>query len=351
MENERYLSTPDFCTIPPLRLTQDDRETVKEALKAAKVFSELILSSIKKLKGEEILLKGLIRRNQRQFVNDKGFKDLKMIVKTLRRFNDIKLNKLILDFYSSFPTTFNIMEKPPESLALVKQSDLRVVIIRIYQSIVLLEKIRDVYTLNAGENCFKRMRLGHHWSLALAWLGSVSRICSLVSNSIINLMKDTYDDLMSLYALNILGGEDTTFEPNKLNLPPKFGDKTRKETSNEILLEVGVVVERKSEVQMSESMLKRGRLIVKTFSAFKVKSSLLDWIKQETEQRKVNRKKSLTKPLSAEKWKSFRKQLGTSSLKDARNLLLLYVLYPESSKENGFPSNWNEILKTIISKS
>ena len=130
------------------------------------------------LKVEEKLLSTLLYKNHHRFRNDKGFKDLKIVLKYLNRFIKYDVQKAIKNFSDLFPLYVDVLERPPDKLYFPTASMLDYALVTLQGAFNLMRKL-IVSCHNAADLCFKRLHLGHFWNVALNHLGTVSRIWSV----------------------------------------------------------------------------------------------------------------------------------------------------------------------------
>ena len=179
---------------------------------------------------EEKLLSTLLYKNHHRFRNDKGFKDLKIVLKFLNKFLiDCKLQILYKDLYDLFPLLIDVLERSQEKLYLPSRQTLEFYLVRTHGSFNLLVKLIKLCH-NAGDLCFKRLHLGHFWNVALNHLGTISRIWTILKSVIILLAK-TYSSLKALLHLDILTPTSVPWLDSNYNFPNDLTDLIDNETN------------------------------------------------------------------------------------------------------------------------
>jgi hypothetical protein len=124
---------------------------------------------------EEATLDNLLYRNHNRFRNDKGFRDAKLLLKTLRRTLELDAGHVVGQFEASFPLVVDLRVQQRDRLYLPTRQMAEFVLLRLQGCFLLLEKLVVCCRL-AGDNARKRLKLGHLWGAALNNLAVIGRV-------------------------------------------------------------------------------------------------------------------------------------------------------------------------------
>lgn len=292
------------------------------------------VSGLKTLKEEFTLLNQILYKIHNRFHNDKGYKDLRMYEKSMKKFLNHNFVEAIDRIISFLPNTPSTPVSFP-TLAMVQHSALQV-----YGGAALLQRL-NILALNSGLLAVQRLNLGHFWGVAAHQLACISRSW-LICRHLLRHMSDIYRPLMELLPLL---GEQKIDLPQNLNkfLPEDLVENlVEKESVNmditdsvDSFLDIGVPVKRAKDTKcdLHEKVMKSscasnedsndnegskhiGKDPIQTES--KPKDSLgnihsLEELRQfldsETKARKISRKTCLTSSLNQEQWKTLRKEV------------------------------------------
>lgn len=386
LENQRFLAPPPTQTLPVTSLTNDEKDFILYGLK--------ILDHLKKqleefhgiLEVEIATLSTFIYKHHNRFRNDKGFKYLKILAKCVNRYQEMKLPELCSNYNSSMPLKIDVQIcGQSKKVYFPTKQMLQYFLVRLRGACTLLAKM-TVLSENAGDLLVKRLHLGHFWGLALNNMAVVSRIWKVSITSMV-LVSQSYERLVKL-AENLLPESPVLFLPENYVLPstlicpdndellekakqalpdeyfPKFSPTLKSEDTFGTIIKRTNIDEITSSVEPKEEECgkkqKQWTRIVACVDKLKNKQDVVNFIHDETQNRKINRKKSVTKSMEQNQWKELRNTLkgivqniSTSNkkkekqkwLSSAREKIICWALFPSLKGEK--PNNFNEVCSNL----
>lgn len=309
-----------------------------------------IENSLKILSAELNLFSHILYKNHNRFRNDKGYKDLRMLEKSLQKFIKHEFLKSLVNFLGFIPdsSTQNIkIFLPTYAMGLHAQ-------LQLYGAGAFLHRL-ELLSKNSALLDVQRLNLGHFWGVAAQNLGLVGRIW-LVCRSLLVEVESSYDGMVKLLAELPKGssfqevempenlysfmpedlvkkiedeskGVDTTRGPNQNIVSVDdfldIGEPVKREIKSSLRFdeEEKQVKEKSSELASLNKKRKKSAL-AKTDCDLSVKAAakdslseihnleqLRDFLKSESETRKISRKTSFSRKLNQEKWKLLKKEI------------------------------------------
>jgi len=290
---------------------------------------------------ETVFLSRLLALIHNRFHNDKGYKDLRMVEKTLKKF-------LRHDF-------LGIAKKYTEFLPIVASSApnlpsrelLKHCLAMLYAAGAFLNRI-EALLINSGLLAMQRLNLGHFWGVGAQQLACVSRLWAL-SRDLLSSCDNLYISLYTVTKNNVPDINEKLFIGFPSDLSKFFSDginphsvqsiavptAREEKTTVHSFLDLGEPVSRKEVVAVkSNSTIKAEK--IEDVSQKSISKDVLgdlhsfDDLKQflvkESTERKTCRKNSFTHKLNQEAWKCLKKcvleefnpKLPNKSLKLAR---------------------------------
>ena len=155
---------------------------------------EEIEDDLNTLAGEFKLLSHILYKNHNRFRNDKGYKDLRMLEKTLQKFLNHKFLKSLTDFVGFIPDSPSSHRKtylPTQAMGFHTQ-------LRLYGAGAFLARI-EMLSKNSALLDVQRLNLGHFWGVSAQNLAVVGRIW-LVCRHVLVGVQTCYDGLGQLLA-------------------------------------------------------------------------------------------------------------------------------------------------------
>ena len=297
---------PMNTTVPAKHLDQKDEKEIgklkwriKETLGGMKADLQIVLE-------EEVLLNQVLYKIHNRFHNDRGYKDLRMFDKTVR--------KLLAHHYvQKLENLLSFLTSPLTSLptrAMAQHSALQV-----YGAAALLHRLLALAT-NSGLLAVQRLNLGHFWGVGAQQLACVARLW-LVARHLLASLQVAYCPLVSLLAL-LPGEEDVLKVPSSLDafLPEDLVGGM--EVVEEKVEEVEMVEKRAASVDSFLDIgvpVKRLETVEPVAVEVKPKDSLSDihsldelkiFLEAETKLRKISKKTCMTRNLKQDTWKRLR---------------------------------------------
>jgi len=334
------ISCPDITT-----------ETMKIIIKSrTKIKSTEVESkeNIKILKEEAKLLNTILYKNHNRFRNDKGYKTLKMIDKSLQKFFDSPIHTTLpdlLQFIPDSPVQINV-HLPTLTMG-------QFCMLQCLQSAAVLSKL-EILCRRSGLLNMQRLNLGHFWGVAAINLAVVGRIWVIVRN-LLSGHQIVFSHLLKIS--NHLPGQAAEYQlPDDLFefLPEDLRDYHKEseviadsETKEDRVgitvddfLDLGEPVKRKPEVKEENPDAKKLRLSNESdknakpeekdeLSQIHSLDELKEFLEKETKTRKVSKKTSFTRKLNQDQWKAVKKEvqgqmnpkLPNKSIKICRKLI------------------------------
>lgn len=287
-------------------------------------------SHLHRFNEEGNLLGQALYKIHNRFHNDPGYRDLRMLEKSVQKFLGHNFLRCVNNFLSYLPSSLS-SQLPTTSMA-------RHAALQLYGAAALLDRVVRLCQLS-GVSAFQRIGLGHFWGIAAHQLGMVGRLWTLARH-MIRTIHEAFSPLPVL--LTLLPGEqignplpDTleSFLPNNDKLLNGINDEDSKKVapvvkeqwSVDSFLDLGVPVQRiKAETSKVESMdlsvTEAGEACVGTkvegrktkmdaFSDLHSLDQLGAFLKQESKMRKVMRKNCITAKLRQEEWKAVKTEV------------------------------------------
>ena len=123
---------------------------------------------------DRAILDTLLYKNHHRFRNDKGYHDVRRISKTLGRFYEMDVVKVVKDVEAVFPLMSDL-RAGKSHLYLPSLAMVEFVLLRLRGAFLLLEKL-VVFVRLAGDKQVKRIKLGHFWTVALGNMAAGAKI-------------------------------------------------------------------------------------------------------------------------------------------------------------------------------
>jgi len=315
------VSCPDITT-----------ETMRTIIKSRTWIRTIEVESkdnIKILKDEFNLLHTLLYKNHNRFRNDKGYKTLRMIEKSLQKFLGAPFHSVLSDLLQFIPDSPLQTNVHLPTLTMCQHCMLQCL-----QSTALLSKL-ETLCRRSGLLSMQRLNLGHFWGVAAINLAVVGRIwviaCNLLTRHQImfsHLLKIS-SNLPGLAAEYSLPQDLFEFLPEDLKEQLQKEQKTLDQEANveskvisvDDFLDIGEPVKRKFEVISSkeDSDVKMLRLSNESdnaklegkdeLSQIHSLDEIKEFMKKETENRRVSKKTSFTRKLNQDQWKAVKKEV------------------------------------------
>ena len=327
---------PILCSCSrPINTTILCPDLTKESLKAVIKSRTRIRSSeadnkkdIKILTEELKLLNTVLFKNHNRFRNDKGYKTLRMVEKSLQKFLISPIHTTLPDLLQFVPDTLQTSVHLP-TLAMCQYC-----MLQCYQSAALLSKL-EILCRRSGLLNMQRLNLGHFWGVAAANLAIVGRVWVIVRN-LLSRHQIIFSHLFKISihlpgtsAEYLLPADLFEFLPQDLKeiLIEADRDAEReidtgaKVTTVNDFLDLGEPVKRKLvDENQEEERVKQPKLLNESNNSTRSKekdalgqihslNDMHDFLKRETEIRKVDKKTSFTRKLNKEQWKAVKKEV------------------------------------------
>ena len=305
------------------------------------------------LEDERSLLSRVLYKNHNRFHNDPGYKDLRLLEKSL-------LKLLAHNFSRSTSTFLTYLPASPSSTQLPTSAMARHTALQLYGAAALLSRVLALCNLSAV-SALQRISLGHFWGVAAHYLGVIGRIRT-VSRRLLWNVHQVFTPLGAL--VNLLPGHAVglslpatlaSFLPESmvagLNLEEtnpesenEVTSATKHHTSLDAFLDLGIPVKRpelESAKSLPSTLKTSASLKPETqnkksdiFSDFHTLDQLREFLKQETKMRKIAKKSCATSKLKQEEWKRLRAEVmgainektPNKSLKRCRKMLRMALL-------------------------
>jgi len=290
---------------------------------------------------EGSLLCQVLYKIHNRFHNDPGYRDLRMLEKSVKKFlgyNFLRCVNTFLDYLPSSPSS----QLPTTLMA-------RHAALQLYGAAALMDRVLKLCRLS-GVSAFQRISLGHFWGIAAHQLGMVGRLSTLARHMILTIHK-AYSPLRVL--ITMLPGEQIgqplpetleSFLPNDddsfKNVNTDFKNVVsvvEERLSVDSFLDLGVPLQRiKADPPKVETMdlsvtqaVEALNTKTDAFSDLHSLDQLRAFLKQETKMRKVSKKTCVTAKLKQEEWKavkaevvkSMNERVPNKSLKLCRKIL------------------------------
>jgi len=163
---------PDISTVQ-MKAVITSRSRTKSALKE---FSD----NTSKLTEELKLLNTLLYKNRNRFRNDKGYKTMRMVEKTVEKLLNIPLTTVLEDFLQFIPMSPQEARVQLPTLAMC-----RYCMLQTHLSAAVLAKI-EILCRRSGHLSMQRLRLGHFWGVAAVNLAILGRVWVLGRGLLLN---------------------------------------------------------------------------------------------------------------------------------------------------------------------
>lgn len=285
------------------------------------------------------LLSQVLYKIHNRFHNDPGYRDLRMLEKSTKKFLGHNFLRSSNTFLSYLPSSPSCSQLPTNLMA-------RHAALQLYGAAALLDRVLMLCRLS-GVSAFQRISLGHFWGTAAHQLGVVGRLWSIARHLILTI-NEAFSPLRSLVAV-LPGNETGKSLPETLNhLLPEDCNlvkhrniiKDLKEDASTVesqiyvdsFLDLGVPVQRSKiealrveakdqfqsseiereelpEEQPAEASVAMQKIKTDTFSDFHSFDQLRTFLKQETKMRKVSKKTCITAKLKQEEWKNLKMEV------------------------------------------
>jgi len=311
-----------------------EMDTLKKVIRAKwKVKSKF--EDVKKDLGiitEELkLLSHILFKNHNRFRNDKGYKDLRMLEKTLQKFLSHKFMKSLADLLGFIPDSASSQLKTYlPTPAMGHHTHLQ-----LYGAAAFLERI-EMLSKNCALLDVQRLNLGHFWGVSAQNLAVVGRIWLVCRHLLVRIQ--TFYSGMGQVVAELPGDKFGSELPENLFnfMPDDMVEQVKQAEATIVDVETGVEV--KEQIVTVEDFLDLGvpikrpaepSLFALNKKRKKVESSVIEeetkpteskdilsdihsidqlkeFLKLETELRKSSRKTSLTRKLNQEDWKALK---------------------------------------------
>jgi len=292
--------------------------------------------------GEELkLLSQVLYKIHNRFRNDKGYKDLRMLEKSVRRLQGLDFPRVVEGFLS-FLLTDTAAHAALPSAAMGRHAALQ-----LYGAAALSARVLTLAT-GGALLAVQRLNLGHFWGVAAHQLGMVGRLW--VGRSLLATLHRTFPALLAIIRLLPGPAADLpatldTFLPEDMveALARQEGvveDQVQERSvSLDTFLDIGVPVRRAKEGKLeAQSTKERSPTNSSDNKSEKVKDALSDihsleelrtFLETESKSRKVSRKTCFTASLKQDVWKetksdvlkAFNEKTPNKSMKQCRAML------------------------------
>eukprot|EP00090_Calanus_glacialis_P014103 TRINITY_DN22753_c0_g1_i1.p1 TRINITY_DN22753_c0_g1~~TRINITY_DN22753_c0_g1_i1.p1 ORF type:complete len:390 (+),score=108.14 TRINITY_DN22753_c0_g1_i1:37-1170(+) len=344
---------------PPISTTihypQFEVEVLRKIIRAkwkARSKTEDIEDDLGTLADEFKLLSHILYKNHNRFRNDKGYKDLRMLEKTLQKFLNHKFLKNLIDFLGFIPDSPSSHLKtylPSQAMGFHTQ-------LQLYGAGAFLARI-EMLSKNCALLDVQRLNLGHFWGVSAQNLAVVGRIW-LVCRHVVVGVQTCYDGLGQLLA-ELPGDRSREMPSDLFAFMPEDIVKQVKQ-AEAVIVDIESSVLAKEQTVTVDDFLDMGEPVKRTVDLYcdigeKIKQpkldpnndlsalnkmrknevadnskaaesttakdilseihsidQLKDFLRGETESRKVLRKSSFTHKLSQDEWKSLKKEVLTN---------------------------------------
>merc|ERR1719222_1395284 len=294
-------------------------------------------SHLNRFNEEGSLLCQVLYKIHNRFHNDPGYRDLRMLEKSVKKFlgyNFLRCVNTFIDYLPSSPSS----QLPTTLMA-------RHAALQLYGAAALMDRVLKLCRLS-GVSAFQRISLGHFWGVAAHQLGMVGRLWSLARHMVVTI-HEAFSPLRVLVTL--LPGEQIGnplpetleyFLPEDGNtLKYRVGneDSTKEvsavegQISVDSFLDLGVPVQRaKIETPRAEALdgshgkeppvrqdvescvggkVEAQKTKTDVFSELNSLDQLGAFLKQETKLRKVSKRSCITAKLKQEEWKELKAEV------------------------------------------
>ena len=302
-------------------------------------------TDLKSLREEQVLLNQLLYKIHNRFHNDKGYRDLRMVDKTLKKLVSQNLLRGVEGLLPLLPT----LPSPLPTQPMAHHS-----VLQVYALAALTHRL-VVLATNSSLLATQRLNLGHFWGVGASQLACLARIWLLarrlggglheVYHPMLDLLpllpgprgeQELPPDLSTLLPDNVVARRQGIKEVDVVKVDPgslasflDLGVEVRRPK-----LESEHLVNKVEEVKIDESL----KQVVKkdAFSEIHSLEELKQFLETETKTRKVSKKTSLSRKLSQDKWKLVRAEVlnavnektPNKSLKTCRKLLRAALIDP-----------------------
>lgn len=300
-------------------------------------------SHLNRFNEEGSLLCQVLYKIHNRFHNDPGYRDLRMLEKSVKKFLGHNFLRCVNTFLSYLPSSLS-SQLPTTLMA-------RHAALQLYGAAALLDRVLKLCGLS-GVSAFQRISLGHFWGIAAHQLGMVGRLSTLARHMILAIHK-AFSPLRVLITMlpgeqigqplpetleSFLPNDDESFENvNNDDDFKKVVSVVEEQLSVDSFLDLGVPVQRiKADPPKVETMdlsvtqaVEARNTKKDAFSDLHSLDQLSAFLKQETKMRKVSKKTCVTAKLKQEEWKAVKSEVVKSinervpnkSLKICRKIL------------------------------
>jgi len=292
---------------------------------------------LSRLNEEENLLSQFLYKIHNRFHNDPGYRDLRMLEKSTKKFLGHNFLRSSNTYISYLPSSPSCSQLPTRMMA-------RYAALQLYGAAALLDRVLMLCRLS-GVSAFQRISLGHFWGTAAHQLGVVGRLWSLARHLILTI-HEAYSPLRALVTLlpgEEIGNplpetlesflpEDCKTEKCEISKKDLKAPAVEGQLSVDSFLDLGVPVRRsnlgvpvqRTKTEQSRAEVNDGpRMAVEVPVAGKIEKTKTDafsdlhsldqlkaFLEQETKMRKVSKKTCTTAKLKQEEWKNLKMEVS-----------------------------------------
>ena len=350
------LTNPPVNNIRVERLSEEQKNCVQHSTKCLSYMIKRMEEIKQYLDDSEDVLKTTIYKNHNRFRNDKAFKGMKMVRRTLERIRDLDLLVSIRKFSGLLPKSTDLSKSIYAPSDVMLQQILCAHLKTFFQASRLLHLCE-----HSSKYLLARIQLGHFWNWALFAFSIISRLWTLAQS----LMVYVHLSYLNLRPLDsVCPKSDIKWLPEALEFPseliPTKSDLSEKETIKSLLNEndfpvyakknvsqesliIGEEVERPKKEEQVDSRIVIGKKqylrLQKEMSKVKTTADVQNFVKKETEQRLKSRKDAVTKKLEQKDWKRLKFQVrekiaGKDTVKKIKKFIVNFIVCPLHQGEN-----------------
>jgi len=317
---------PISTTIPYSSLEMEAMKKIVHLKRVSCNKIEEMVAIIHLIKEELSLLSRLLYKGHNRFRNDKGYKDLRILEKSLLKLLNFDIPNRVRMYFSFIPDFPPVLIVP--SLEMLDYT-----LCQLAGTGCLLSRI-EMLVKNGALLNVQRLVLGHFWGVAAQNLGSIARILMLCRQQL-NIVNHCYVTMLTMSEL-LKSGENESYPKNLNEFMPmdmieksdnsshpllNFTVKDMDETVDDFL-DIGVAVKRPVELNAKDSSIvhiqhtqknfdkNQETVVPKTVDILSNIHSLDEFksfLSEESEKRKTSRKSSYTRKLDQSEWKALKK--------------------------------------------
>ena len=316
---------PMNTTLPCPNLTVENMKNVIKSRTKIKTAQADMEQDFEVLQEELKLLNTVLYKNHNRFRNDKGYKTLRMLEKSVQKLQGSNVKSITDDFLGFIP------DSPVQSnLHLPTAAMCQYAALQYYNLAALLQKI-EILSRKSGLLSMQRLNLGHFWGVAAVNLAVVGRIWTLCRHLLVK-VEEIFSHLLKIMKYLPGSVEDYNIPQDLFELfPEDLQNHVRFEAEKQIdatnvnvpvltvhdFLDLGEPVKRKVDTD-EKVVTKKVKIETISNSQESKKDALNDihsveqfknFLKHETDTRKVSKKTCFTKKLSQEEWKAVKKEV------------------------------------------